>query len=217
MSKYKAIVFDMDGTLIDSDEVVISTWEELVKAYKDKDHQYEREYFRRFSGPSLDSSIDFMFPEYDHDFIKTQYGLRTSKYYEMYCKLFDGAKEVLTALKNDGYKLAILTTKKREKTLYCLKKYGVYDLFSLVVAAEDVVKQKPDSEGLIKIKDYFKLNSDEVLYVGDNDIDYLTASGCNVDCILMTMCKRAYKVKVNPICYINNYEDLYKEIKNGSN
>ncbi len=210
---YKAIIFDMDGTLIDSDDVVIETWDELFKVFKPKDLKYDKEDFRRFSGPALKGSLIEMFPEYDLDFIHKEYCDRTRKYYDNYCRLFPNAKETLTKLKNDGYILGILTTKNKEMTNICLKRFGVFDLIDIVVSANDVTHYKPDTEGMDLIKKKLNLNSEDILYIGDNDIDYLTCKNSGVDCILMTMCKRVYKVQVNPICYINNYVDLYKEIK----
>ena len=214
---YKAIIFDMDGTLIDSDDVVISTWDELFKVFKPKDLKYNREDFRRFSGPALKGSLIEVFPEYDLDFIHNEYCTRTKKYYDKCCRLFPDVKETLTKLKCDGYKLGVLTTKNKEMTHVCLKRFGIDNLIDIVISCDDVTHFKPEPEGMEIIKNRLNLKSNEILYIGDNDIDYLTSKNSDVDCILMTMCKRVYKVQVNPICYINNYVDLYKEIKKHDN
>ena len=78
----KVLIFDMDGTLIDTDEIIYRTWKELFLEYKPKDYVIDREVVRTFSGPPVEQSINFAFPELDPDFVLKEYRKRTAKYYE---------------------------------------------------------------------------------------------------------------------------------------
>ncbi len=69
----KLLIFDMDGTLIDTDEVLFQTWKELFLLYKPKDYVIDREFVRGFSGPPVEESIARAFPEKDPKFILNEY------------------------------------------------------------------------------------------------------------------------------------------------
>ena len=53
----KLLIFDMDGTLVDTDEVLYQTWAELFRLYKPKEYVIDREFIRGFSGPPIEESI----------------------------------------------------------------------------------------------------------------------------------------------------------------
>ena len=57
----KLLIFDADGTLFDTDEIIFKTWKELFSLYKPKDTFIDREFTRSFSGPPLSESIKKVF------------------------------------------------------------------------------------------------------------------------------------------------------------
>ena len=214
----KVISFDVDGTLVNTDETVINTWLELYKVYKPKDFKPDIEKARTFSGPPLTESLTKEFPEYDYDFILEQYKERTVKYYDNDIKFFPNVEETLIKLKKDGYKLAILTSKNRYMTLYTLKLANLdANLFDYIVAGDEVSKNKPDPEGLKKIMAHFYISNNELLNIGDTEYDLGAGENAHVDTILMTMCKRKYKSIIHPYKFVNSYNELYEVIKNYDN
>lgn len=208
----KVLIFDMDGTIIDSDQIIINSWIEMIHCFKESDYKIDIERLRSYSGPPVEYAINDLFPEKDYDFILKEYRKRTKKYYAD-LKLFDNAFEIINKLYLDGYKLAIVTSKNKEMCLKSLKKFNLDKLFSFIITCESVKNPKPNPEGMLKVLDYFKINCNEAISIGDSEYDYLAARGANIPSILLTMCKRVYKNKINPLSYINNYLDLYREIK----
>lgn len=79
--------------------------------------------------------------------------------------LYEGVKETLSKLRENGYKLAIVTTKFHYRIEQILNKHNAYDLIDVIVGAEDVKIEKPNPEGLLWLIDYLGVEKTDVLYV----------------------------------------------------
>ncbi len=95
--------------------------------------------------------------------------------------LFQGVKEFLQALRQDGYQIGIVTTKFRFRIVQILEKFDAVDLVDLIVGGEDVKCEKPSPEGLLWAIGRFGLAKEEVLYVGDSLVDAKTAKNAQVN------------------------------------
>ena len=209
----KLLIFDMDGTLIDTDEVLYKTWKELFELYKSKDYKIERELIRTFSGPPIEDSIARAFPEKDPHFILSEYRKRTAKYYDTDLKFFDNEKEVLNKLKKDGYILTIATSKNRPMTVKSLKVFGVYELFSDMITSSEDVAHKPNPDSLLLLMDKFNVKNEETLMIGDTSFDALAARNAGVKSILLKLCPRTYEKDKMPDYFVSSYSELYNLIK----
>ena len=210
--KTKVLIFDMDGTIVDSDQVIIDTRTELIKLYKPKDYKIDIDKIRTYSGPPVFESCKDCFPEYDPNFMLKEYRERTKKYYKN-LKTFPGCVEVINKLYKDGYKLAIVTSKNTDRTEASLKDFDIKHLFELLVTADKVTHGKPHPEGMNKVLEYFKITSDEALVIGDTGYDYFAAKNANIKCIIMKLCKRNLDKEIKPYRFVNSYYELYEVIK----
>ena len=210
----KLVVFDVDGTLVDTDEVILATWKELIRLYKPSDYFLDDDVIRTFSGPPLRDSIKRVFPEMDQEFIFEEYNRITPGLYKSNIRKFPDVVDVLNDLKKDGYQLAVLTNKDSRMTRYTLELAGIdINLFSAIVTADDVKTLKPNPEGLLSILNKLNIKNEEAISVGDTEFDYYCGKNANVKTIMMTMKKRPYESKIFPLAFCSNYNDLYKEIK----
>lgn len=213
----KYLVFDMDGTLIDTDNIIINIWTELLKKYYGKDYKIDIELIKTFSGPPINETFNKMFPNLNHDEIKRVYNDISIKYYDKFLEGFPNFKDILNKFYKEGYKLSIFTNKNKERSIYCLKKLNIFHLFDILVCAEDVKFNKPNPEGLYKIKEFYQCNLDEMIYIGDTLYDYKVAKNADIDVILMTMKKRVLSDNIKPYCFVDSYDQLYKEVKKYEN
>lgn len=204
----------MDGTLIDSDEVIHKTWCELAELYKPKGFTFKREETCKFSGPPLRESLAKVFPEYDLDFIHKEYKERTKKYYDQYLAFFENEDEVLHKFYDEGMILAVDTNKLRSATINCLNKGKIIDLFKVVIGADDVNELKPSPEGVNKILKECSASRDKTLFIGDTDFDLLTAKNAEIKSVLMTMKHHDVKNIEMADYIVNNFDELYSLIKN---
>lgn len=209
----KLLIFDMDGTLIDTDEVLYKTWKELFELYKPKDYTIDREFIRSFSGPPIESSIVRAFPEKDPDFILNEYRKRTAKYYDTDLKFFDNEKDVLNKLYKDGYILTIATSKNRPMTEKSLQIFGVFDLFSDMVTSSEDVAHKPNPDSLLLLMKKFNIKKEETLMIGDTSFDALAARNAGVKSVLLKLCPRTYEKDKMPDFFVSSYNELYDLIK----
>lgn len=214
MSMLKLVIFDVDGTLVDTDEVILATWKELIRLYKPSNYFLDDDIIRTFSGPPLRDSIKRVFPEMDQEFIFNEYNRITPGLYKSNIRTFSNVAETLNKLKNEGYRLAILTNKDSKMSRYTLELAGIdIDLFDEIITADDVKTLKPNPEGLQKILNKLNIKNTEAISVGDTEFDYYCGMNAGVKTIMMTMKKRPYESKIFPLAFCSNYNDLYKEIK----
>ena len=181
MKQYKLYLFDLDGTLIDSDQMLIATFRELYEKYRPGFYP-DDSYIRLFSGPQISETLSKEFPDQDLDLMLDEYRSRSQKYYDQYVRLFPGALTLIKKLHENGIPYAVITNKHSDATKYTyqlldLEKFGIYS-----VCADDVTNLKPAADGVKMAMDKFGIkNPSDVIYIGDGYIDYLTAHNSGVD------------------------------------
>ncbi|MDE6026223.1 MAG: HAD family hydrolase, partial [Lachnospiraceae bacterium] len=178
----KAVIFDFDYTLGDTTNgIVLSVNYALEKLGFDI---RDKEEIKKTVGLSLKDTF-FTLTGRQNEEQAEQF----SKYFREKAdlvmvesaQLYDDTKEVLQKLKNDGYKISIVTTKFRYRIEHILDKFDASNLIDLIVGAEDVKVEKPNPEGLLWAMDSLKLGKNEILYVGDSIVDAKTAENAQVD------------------------------------
>ncbi len=102
-----------------------------------------------------------------------------------YLKLNTGAKEALSKL-SKRHKLGIVTNDNRPSMIRKLRMFDIYDFFSVLVSGDDVKNPKPSGEPILKAMETLGISKDEVLYIGDNEIDRLAGNDAGV----MTVVKK---------------------------
>ena len=208
MEKYKVLLFDLDGTLCDTDEMIVQTMWAIYKEYKPlKERTREELYY--FSGPPIRDTLAREFPDQDEDKMYEVFKRVSKDFYKDYVFPYPNEQEVLKALKKKGYILGVVTNKGLPLTIYSLQICHIDDLFDVIISADDVNIPKPNPSGIDKALEKLGIiNKKEVLYLGDNDIDYETASNAKVDALLVTWGPR----KINVLDKAKYLAKSYNEI-----
>ena len=209
--KYDVILFDMDGTVADTDPMIIEAMHILYDKYRDGNRTPDSEIVY-FSGPPIRETLKKEFPNQDTDFMykvfhDVSYGL-----YATHTFRYPHSKEVLLELKKEGFRLGIVTNKIHHLTEYALKCIGLEDIFEIIVGFNDVSKPKPNGEGILKALDYFKCSKERAIYIGDNKSDYLTALDAKVDSCLVSWGPRKLDPSLTPTFKISSYLDLKEHL-----
>ena len=111
------------------------------------------------------------------------------EHYQIHCedktKPYDGIVDTLKELKNKGYKLAVVSNKQEPAVLALADKF-FYGIFDAVVGDKEGQRRKPAPDGLIDAVKKLDVATQEVIFVGDSDVDYKTAVNASVPCIAVT-------------------------------
>ena len=195
MHKYKVIIFDLDGTVADTDETIVKTYQELYSVFKPEE-KVEVSKLLTFSGPPIRETMKKEFANYDTDFMIEEYQRRTKKYYERYVRTYPYVKETLLELKKRGIKIGVVTNKVRSATIITFDLCDLNDVFDVVVCQDDVKNSKPNKEHMEKAFELLGVKQlEDVLYVGDNDIDFVSADNAGIDAMLVKFAPRSLNME----------------------
>ncbi|PEJ58303.1 pyrophosphatase PpaX [Bacillus sp. AFS002410] len=163
--KINTILFDLDGTLINTNELIIASFlHTLNKYYPD---QYKREHVIPFMGPTLTESFSTV-DEGRVDELISEYRRFNMEMHDEFVEEYETVYETIETLHRLGYKIGIVTTKARNVVEMGLSFGRLKQFFDIVVTIDDVQNAKPHPEPIqLALK---KLNSipEESLMVGDN-------------------------------------------------
>ena len=150
--RYEAVVFDMDGVIFDSERAVMNCWLELAQKYDIKD--IEKPYFACV-GTTMTRTREIMLETYGEDFPYDDYAKESSL---MYHEKYDGGKlpmkpgvvELLSYLKENGKKIALASSSRRETVVNQLRWAGIIDYFDVIICGDMVAKSKPAPDIFLK-------------------------------------------------------------------
>lgn len=212
MNKYQIILFDLDGTVADTDEMIVQTMNILYDKYRGGVRTPVEEIYY-FSGPPIYDTLNKEFPGCDMEFMHAEFRRVSTELYPSTVKTYPGCKETLIKLKELGYKLGLVTNKIHSSTLFCLKLIGLEGVFDSLVCYDDVKNPKPEAEPILKSMSQLEaFDLSKVLYVGDNKLDLLTADNAGVDCALVTWSPRKIDPSLKPVMFISSYEELLRRL-----
>jgi len=175
--KIKAIIFDVDGVLIDSNRIIIDLFKEIAKKMKLKipsDNDVVK-----LMGQSLEDNIKFLWPESDVELFARKY---REKFVKIKIPTFKGTVEVIEKLKKAGFKLGIASGKKRfylEKNL--IDAGFNLESFDVIISAEDSKEHKPSPKPILIACDKIGVKPTETVYVGDATFDYEAAKAAKAN------------------------------------
>lgn len=183
----RAVVFDLDGTLLDSLSLVLRAFTHAVAPFGGRPTMAM---FATLGGPPDKVFNDLVDDPGQvpaalrrlHDFNQENQHLITP---------FAGAVELLDQLRARSVRLGVWTGRDRASTDYLLKVHQLTERFEAVVCGDDLASHKPDSEGLINLLKRLEVTAAHTLYVGDADVDVLGGAGARVDTILISQARVA--------------------------
>jgi phosphoglycolate phosphatase len=207
--KYQLIIFDWDGTIIDSQAHIISS---MQKAMADENLPIPQDdAIRHVIGLSLDNVILSLIPELDNLTVN-----RISDNYRRHffaninqSELFEGVAETIQDLHAGGYFLAVATGKGRRGLDLALKNSGLEPFFHITRCADET-RSKPDPLMLDEILTDLDLEAEKAIMVGDTSYDMDMAGNIKMDCIGVTygMHDKDHLKSSNPTYLIDSIDQL---------
>jgi pyrophosphatase PpaX len=170
--RWRGVFFDLDGTLADTLELILSSYRHTMQRHLGEAPPDER--WLATSGTPLREQLkDFARDEREAEQMLETYTTFQRAVHDQMARPFPGAARVLGALREQGVRLAVVTSKRRAVASRTLEVCGLQDAVDLVVAADDVARGKPDPEPVLRALDVLDLapHRERVLVVGDSPFD----------------------------------------------
>lgn len=205
------IIFDLDGTLIDTEQGIIKTYEYLFEKYDDIKN-FDKQKRLEVIGPSLYKLFPKYFPNYDVNLLVQEFVKENARIFKEVNQPMENAENILKYLKENGYLVAIFSTKRHDVIVENLKIYDLDKYIDKIVGIDDVSNEKPDPEGLYKILGTKNYYLDNAIYIGDSKTDIEAAKKAHIYSVGYYF--NVYRAKdLEDACakvYIRNLEDLKK-------
>lgn len=215
MKRYKAVIFDLDGTLLNTLEDLTDAVNHVMRQFNYPEHTIEE--IRSFVGNGIKLLIERSLPygkdnpEFDKVFSEFK------SYYTSHCQIktrpYDGIMELISSLKEQGYKLAIVSNK-NQSAVTELNNIYFSNYISTAIGEKEGVRKKPAPDTVIKALSELGISSDDAVYVGDSDVDRETAKNSDMDCISVTWGFRERKLleSLKPYAIIDKPAELFNYV-----
>lgn len=174
---YECIIFDIDGTLLDTRAAILGALKEVLAEVQGRTYP-ERELEFIFGIPGIPGLKRFGLRDVEDvyerwiDRIATKAGT---------VSLYEGMEDALIALKFDCSELGIVTSRTRREITADLQRFGLADLFVHVIGADDTKEHKPNPEPLLRYLAVSGKPASKALYIGDTIYDARCAAGAGID------------------------------------
>jgi len=184
MNRISCIIFDMDGTLTQTNELIFATFNHVAERYTGR--VFSPSEITAMFGPPEEVAIERLVGEDRSPSAMEDFYRFYEEHHPRMADLYDGIREMLHYLRGKGILMAVFTGKGRRTALITLDKIGIREMFDMVVTGSDVVNHKPSAEGIQKVMKAFDLVKEEVLMVGDavNDVKAAHEAGIPVAAVL---------------------------------
>ena len=182
--KYELLIFDMDGTILDTLEDLKNSMNHTLRLHNMPERTLDE--IRKFVGNGIRRLIEQAVTSGTSEDKITEIHMDFMKHYEVHCadftKPYDGIIDLINELRSRGYKTAVVSNKANAAVLDLCDQYFP-GLFDLAIGETPDVARKPAPDMVNLALDHFKISREKAVYIGDSDVDAATARNSNLDLI----------------------------------
>ena len=209
MNIVKLVIFDLDGTLVESDKTVVrilnTIREDLtLPLLKSKDISFflslgGEEMIKKIIGNDLDPKkyLGIFRQRYLDDSLDNE-------------NLFDGVINYLNYLESKSIKMAVFTNKPKDLTNKTLKRHEIYNFFNYILTCEDVESKKPSPDGCNKLIKMSSIPPENIIMIGDSELDQKAACSASIPFYYHNVLSNSQAITSNSVKVFNNFNDLIK-------
>lgn len=182
--KYKAVIFDLDGTLLNTLEDLRDSVNYGLQCFNMPEHSLEE--IRHFVGNGVEKLVERSVPAGTQAVDREKVFAAFKEHYALHCNdktgLYPGIAELLKELKERGFLMAIVSNKLQEGVDALHKQYFAPYL-SVAIGARDGIRKKPAPDTVTEALRLLNIPAKEAIYAGDSEVDIATAKNAQMKCI----------------------------------
>ncbi len=208
MKSYDSYLFDADGTLFDTVDLICTCFQYVAEKYTGK--TMDRSTIINSIGLPLKSQlITHLGPKLDHEQIMDDYLQYQLSKMEDCISPFPHVTETLEILKNAGKKLAVVTSRRRFSLEKILQSTDTARFFDVLVTPEDTTKHKPDAEPALKAMSLLGADKISTVFTGDAFYDICSGASAGIDTIFVNWSHAELStLPVSPTWSIDSLQEL---------
>lgn len=209
--KYTTIIWDLDGTLMDTLQDLMLSTNHALKAYGMKERTYDE--VRSFVGNGVRKLIERAVPDGESNPKFEEVFAEFKRYYMVHCKdntgLYPGIAETLRTLKAQGKRMAIVSNKLQSGVTELHREWFA-DTIEVAVGERAGMARKPAPDMVELALSELGVNKENAVYIGDSDVDLATARNSGLPCIsvLWGFRNRDFLEQHGATTFINKPEEL---------
>lgn len=203
----RTVLFDLDGTLIDTNELIYASFEYTFKQFN---LTFTNEELKSFNGPPLVDTFNKVNPTQAEAMIDT-YREHNFIHHDKYVKVFPHVPETIKRLREANIPLGIVTTKMRQGAIKGLDLTELTPFFDTIITFNEVTNAKPHPEPVLKAMKDLHAEPESTLMIGDNyhDIEAGKRAGVKTAGVAWADKGRAYLEAYHPTYMIEDMRDLF--------
>ncbi len=203
--KYKHLIFDIDGTLLDTEKTGVLSLQKTVKELMGIDMAYDELY------PYFGYRLWSWLKKWVLRMLRRQHIVGRRFFQELMYLItpFEGVSEMLPRLREMGFKLGVVTSRSRFEFNYDPHLSLWKDLFETVITSDDSDRHKPFPDPLLAYLFHSGATADESIYFGDTEYDFECAKGAGIDFALADWRNRGFQGIPAQYCF-SSVEEIIK-------
>jgi pyrophosphatase PpaX len=181
--RFPTVLFDLDGTVVDSGAIILASMRHATREVLGRDYSDE-ELMQAVGGPGLEAQMAALAPEHVERLVDVYRAHNEPLHAEL--EACAGMGDVLVRLAEEGWKLGVVTAKRRSTVELAFDRVPLGHLFETVVGGDETERHKPDPEPLLLAAERLGADPAETAYVGDSPFDVRAAKAAGMFAVAVT-------------------------------
>ena len=210
------LIFDMDGTVLNTLDDLTVSMNYVLSKFGYAEHSIDE--YRRFFGNGVREAFRLALPEDTTPDVIDEMLPVFKEHYDIHCldntRPYDGIVEVIRKLKNKGYKIAIVSNK-IDSAVQELHSRFFADSVDIAIGEKPGINRKPAPDMVEAALKELGSTKEESLYIGDSEVDFMTAKNSGVPriSVLWGFRDKDFLVEQGAYCFADTPDDLYDYLK----
>lgn len=184
MGKIDTVLFDFDGTIMDTNNVILMSWQHTFRTLENREED-ESKLTATFGEP-LEYTLERFFPDVPVEESIEVYRSYQRKNFSDLIALFPGMKELVIECKARGYKTGLVTSRLKRTAMEGLEKFDLTKHFDVIVTPEDTDKHKPDPEPVNIALEKLGSQPENAVMLGDTLFDIQCSHNAGIGAVLVS-------------------------------